>query len=62
MAARGTAVTLFACSLFFGQFSEVLLMTQSVDLACLPCAYTMAAVRTSLLAVKVPLGLAALSS
>ncbi len=38
-AARGTAVTLFACSLFFGQSTGVLLMAQSVDLGWLAYAF-----------------------
>jgi predicted MFS family arabinose efflux permease len=43
-AARGSAVTLFACSLFFGQSTGVLLMAQSVDLGWLAYAFTGAAV------------------
>ena len=43
-AARGSAVTLFACSLFFGQSTGVLLMAQSVDLGWLAYAFTAAAV------------------
>jgi hypothetical protein len=43
-AARGSAVTLFACSLFFGQSTGVLLMAQSVDLDWLAYAFTGAAV------------------
>jgi predicted MFS family arabinose efflux permease len=39
-AARGTAVTLFACSLFFGQSIGVLLMAQSVDIGWLAYAFT----------------------
>ena len=39
-AARGTAVTLFACSLFFGQSIGVLLMAQSVDIGWLANAFT----------------------
>jgi predicted MFS family arabinose efflux permease len=39
-AARGSAVTLFACSLFFGQSTGVLLMAQSVDLGWLAYAFT----------------------
>ena len=48
-AARGTAVTLFACSLFFGQSSGVLLMAQSVDIGLLSFAFTLAAVGVALL-------------
>ena len=43
-AARGTAVTLFASSLFFGQSTGVLLMAQSVDMGWLAYAFTAAAV------------------
>jgi predicted MFS family arabinose efflux permease len=43
-AARGTAVTLFASSLFFGQSAGVLLMAQSVDMGWLAYALTAAAV------------------
>ena len=43
-AARGSAVTLFACSLFFGQSTGVLIMAQSVDLGWLAYAFTAAAV------------------
>jgi predicted MFS family arabinose efflux permease len=42
-AARGSAVTLFACSLFFGQSTGVLLMAQSVDMGWLSYAFTGAA-------------------
>lgn len=42
-ASRGTAVTLFACSLFFGQSSGVLAMAFSVDRGWLPYAFTAAA-------------------
>ncbi len=42
--ARGSAVTLFACMLFFGQSSGVLLTAQTVDLGGLDWAYTSAAV------------------
>ncbi|WP_416548148.1 MFS transporter [Limnohabitans sp. DCL3] len=42
-AARGTAVTLFASSLFFGQSTGVLLMAQSVDMGWLAYAFTAAA-------------------
>jgi hypothetical protein len=43
-AARGTAVTLFASSLFLGQSTGVLLMAQSVDMGWLSWAFTIAAV------------------
>lgn len=43
-AARGSAVTLFACSLFFGQSTGVLIMAQSVDMGWLAYAFTAAAV------------------
>ena len=52
-AARGSAVTLFACSLFFGQSTGVLLMAQSVDLGWLAYAFTAAAVGVSCLGVLV---------
>jgi predicted MFS family arabinose efflux permease len=42
-AARGSAVTLFACSLFFGQSTGVLIMAQSVDMGWLRYAFTGAA-------------------
>jgi len=42
-AARGSAVTLFACSLFFGQSTGVLIMAQSVDMGWLTYAFTGAA-------------------
>jgi predicted MFS family arabinose efflux permease len=42
-ASRGTAVTLFACLLFFGQSSGVLLMAASVDRGWLPYAFSLAA-------------------
>ena len=48
-AARGSAVTLFACSLFFGQSTGVLLMAQSVDMGWLSYAFTAAAVGVSVL-------------
>ena len=48
-AARGTAVTLFACSLFFGQSTGVLLMAQSVDMGSLSLAFTAAALGVSVL-------------
>jgi predicted MFS family arabinose efflux permease len=52
-AARGSAVTLFACSLFFGQSTGVLLMAQSVDMGCLSYAITAAALGVSGLGVMV---------
>ncbi len=52
-AARGSAVTLFACSLFFGQSTGVLLMAQSVDMGWLAYAFTAAAVGVSGLGVWV---------
>ena len=52
-AARGSAVTLFACSLFFGQSTGVLLMAQSVDLGWLAYAFTAAALGVSGLGVLV---------
>lgn len=52
-AARGSAVTLFACSLFFGQSTGVLLMAQSVDMGWLAHAFTAAAVGVSGLGVMV---------
>jgi predicted MFS family arabinose efflux permease len=48
-AARGTAVSLFACSLFFGQSTGVLLMAQSVDMGWLAYAFTGVAVGVLLL-------------
>jgi predicted MFS family arabinose efflux permease len=48
-AARGTAVSLFACSLFFGQSTGVLLMAQSVDMGWLTYAFTGVAVGVLLL-------------
>jgi hypothetical protein len=42
-AARGSAVTLFACSLFFGQSTGVLILAQSVDMGWLAYAFTGAA-------------------
>ena len=48
-ASRGTAVTLFACLLFFGQSSGVLLMAYSVDMGWLPYAFSAAAVGVSVL-------------
>ncbi len=41
--ARGSAVTLFACALFFGQSTGVLLVAQAVDRGTLVWAYTAAA-------------------
>ncbi len=52
-AARGTAVTLFASSLFFGQSTGVLLMAQSVDMGWLTYAFTAAALGVSGLGVWV---------
>jgi predicted MFS family arabinose efflux permease len=52
-AARGTAVTLFASSLFFGQSTGVLLMAQSVDMGWLAYAFTVAAVGVTGLGVLV---------
>ncbi len=52
-AARGSAVTLFACSLFFGQSTGVLIMAQSVDMGWLAYAFTAAAVGVSVLGVLV---------
>jgi predicted MFS family arabinose efflux permease len=43
-AARGTAMTLFASSLYFGQSTGVLLMAQSVDMGWLAYAFSAAAV------------------
>ncbi len=42
-ASRGTAVTLFACLLFFGQSSGVLLVAESVDRGWLPYTFSLAA-------------------
>jgi len=42
-ASRGTAVTLFACLLFFGQSSGVLLVAESVDRQWLPYSFSLAA-------------------
>ena len=50
---RGSAVTLFACSLFFGQSTGVLLMAQSVDMGWLAYAFTAAAVGVTVLGVLV---------
>lgn len=52
-ASRGTAVTLFACLLFFGQSSGVLLMATSVDRGWLPAAFSLAAVGVAALGVRV---------
>ena len=52
-AARGSAVTLFACSLFFGQSTGVLIMAQSVDMGWLAYAFTVAAVGVTGLGVLV---------
>ena len=41
--ARGSAVTLFACTLFFGQSTGVLLVAQTADRGWLPWAYSAAA-------------------
>jgi predicted MFS family arabinose efflux permease len=48
-ASRGTAVTLFACLLFFGQSTGVLLMAESVDRNWLPYTLSLAAVGVVLL-------------
>jgi len=52
-ASRGTAVTLFACLLFFGQSSGVLAMAFSVDRGWLPYAFTVAAGGVAVLGVAV---------
>jgi len=52
-AARGTAVTLFASSLFFGQSTGVLLMAQSIDMGWLAYAFSAAAVGVVALGVVV---------
>lgn len=52
-AARGTAVTLFACSLFFGQSTGVLLIAQSVDWGWLSYTFSAAAVGVAVLGVAV---------
>ena len=52
-AARGTAVTLFASSLFFGQSTGVLLMAQSVDMGWLAYAFSAAAAGVIVLGVVV---------
>jgi len=51
--ARGSAVTLFACLLFFGQSSGVLLVAQTVDGHGLSWAYTAAAAGMVLLGAEV---------
>jgi hypothetical protein len=48
-ASRGTAVTLFACLLFFGQSSGVVGMALSVDRGWLPYAMTGAALGVAVL-------------
>ncbi len=48
-ASRGTAVTLFACLLFFGQSTGVVLMAQSVDRDWLPYTLSLAAMGVALL-------------
>ncbi|PUE43950.1 MFS transporter [Limnohabitans sp. Hippo3] len=48
-ASRGTAVTLFACLLFFGQSSGVVLMAQSVDRDWLPGTLSLAAMGVAVL-------------
>lgn len=48
-ASRGTAVTLFACLLFFGQSTGVLLMAESVDRGWLPYAFSVAAAGVAVL-------------
>lgn len=51
--ARGSAVTLFACLLFFGQSTGVLLVAQTVDLGGLVWAYTGAALGMLLLGYEI---------
>lgn len=46
---RGTAVTLFACLLFFGQSSGVLLVAESVDRQWLPYSFSLAAAGVAVL-------------
>jgi hypothetical protein len=46
-------VTLFACSLFFGQSTGVLLMAQSVDMGWLAYAFSLAALGVAALGVMV---------
>jgi predicted MFS family arabinose efflux permease len=48
-ASRGTAVTLFACSLFFGQSTGVLFMAQMVDWDWLSYAFSCAAIGVAVL-------------
>lgn len=52
-ASRGTAVTLFACLLFFGQSSGVVLMAESVDRGWLSAAFSLAAAGVAMLGVFV---------
>lgn len=52
-AARGTAMTLFASSLFFGQSTGVLIMAQSVDMGWLAYAFTVVALGVTGLGVLV---------
>jgi predicted MFS family arabinose efflux permease len=52
-AARGTAVTLFASVLFFGQSSGVMLMAQTVDLGWMAYAFSGAAAGVSVLGLAV---------
>lgn len=51
--ARGTAVTLFACMLFFGQSAGVLVMAQSVDHGWLPLAFSLCAVGVAALGLRI---------
>ncbi len=46
---RGTAVTLFACLLFFGQSTGVLLVAESVDRGWLPYTFSLAALGVAVL-------------
>jgi predicted MFS family arabinose efflux permease len=48
-ASRGTAVTLFACLLFFGQSTGVVLMAQSVDMGWLSYSLSLAALGVAIL-------------
>lgn len=52
-ASRGTAVTLFACLLFFGQSSGVLLVAESVDRGWLPYTFSLAACGVAVLGARV---------
>ena len=52
-AARGTAVTLFASVLFFGQSSGVMLMAQTVDLGWMAYAFSGAAAGVAVLGLAV---------